>query len=162
VTTAARFRTARSLGFWITVLGITFIVAGVGTWVGVSVSLSSERITVSDDAPAFGGHHLDTPWEAWAQAEQIKTHALDASDGLTYAQLEQGDPTRDVLEKASFLRSSLLTSVIAFGISLLVMGVGLGLLLTGLAIRRLSPPPQTEEVAATEPVRAGVASPAVA
>ena len=163
VTTTARTRTARGLGLWITVLGVIFIVSGVGSWVGVSVSLGSERITVSDDASAFGGNHLDTPWEAWVQAEQIKTHALAASEGKTYAQLDREDPVRDTLQTASFLRSSLLTSVIAFGISLLVMGVGLGLLLTGLAIRKLAPRAEVEPVAVTERAPAGAtASPAVA
>ena len=164
MTTTARSRAARSLGLWVTILGITFIVAGVGSWVGVSVSLGSERITVSDDAPAFGGNRLDTPWEAWAQTEQIKKHALDASGGQTFAQLDRDDPVRATLETASFLRTSLLTSVIAFGISLLVMGVGLGLLLTGLAIRKLAPVAQVEPAAVAERAPAGVASasPAIA
>ncbi|UJP39718.1 aromatic ring-opening dioxygenase LigA [Cellulomonas palmilytica] len=166
MTTTARTRTARNLGLWVTILGIVFIVSGIGSWVGVSVSLGSERITVSDDAPAFGGQRLDTPWEAWAQAEQIKTHALAASEGQTFAQLDRENPVRETLETASFLRTSLLTSVIAFGISLLVLGVGLGLLLTGLAIRALAPRAQVEvePATATEPARAGIApaSPAVA
>jgi hypothetical protein len=64
----------------------------------------------------------------------IKEHALDIGGGKTYAQLPQDDPTRDTVMTASFLRSSLFTSVVAFGVAALVAGLGLLFILLGLAL----------------------------
>ena len=130
---------ARGLGLWVIVFGIIFIVAGAVTWGAVSTNLAAENITVSDDASAFQGQLVDTPWEAWVQADIINHHALDSSGGKTYAELDRDDPVRETMMTASFLRSSLFTSVVAFGVALLVVGVGVALLLVGIALRRLSP-----------------------
>ncbi|WP_444664926.1 aromatic ring-opening dioxygenase LigA [Cellulomonas sp. CW35] len=130
---------ARGLGLWVIVFGIIFIVAGAVTWGAVSTNLAAENITVSDDASAFQGQLVDTPWEAWVQADIINHHALDSSGGKTYAELDRDDPVRETMMTASFLRSSLFTSVVAFGVALLVVGVGVTLLLVGIALRRLSP-----------------------
>jgi len=130
---------ARGLGLWVIVFGIVFIVAGAVTWGAVSTHLAAEEITVSGDASAFAGSRVDTPWEAWVQADVINTHALDASGGRTYAELDQGDPVRETVMNASFLRASLFTSVVAFGVALLVVGIGVVLLLVGVGLRRLSP-----------------------
>ena len=62
----------------------------------------------------------------------IKKHASEIADGQTYAQLEQDDPRRDAVMTSSFLRSSLFTSVVAFGVAALV--VGLGVLFLGVAV----------------------------
>ncbi|GEA81013.1 aromatic ring-opening dioxygenase LigA [Cellulomonas uda] len=130
---------ARGLGLWVIVFGIIFIVAGAVTWGAVSTNLAAENITVSDDASAFQSQLVDTPWEAWVQADIINHHALDSSGGKTYAELDRDDPVRETMMTASFLRSSLFTSVVAFGVALLVVGVGVALLLVGIALRRLSP-----------------------
>jgi hypothetical protein len=106
------------------------------TWGAVANNLAAEKITVSDDAQAFGGELVDTPWEAWFQADIINTHALEASDGKTYAELDQDDPTRQTVMTASFLRASLFTSVVAFGVALLVVGIGVVFILIGLALRK--------------------------
>ena len=99
-------------------------------------NLAAEKITVSDDAQAFGGQLVDTPWEAWFEADIIDTHALEASGGQTYAELDQDDPTRQTVMTASFLRASLFTSVVAFGVALLVVGIGVVFILVGWALRK--------------------------
>lgn len=137
---ARRRPAARLLGTLVLALGALLTVAGVATWFGIGASLAQEEIRVSDDAPAFAGQLVDTPWEAWAQAEAIRGHALAESDGRTYAELEQDDPARPMVQTASFLRASLMTSVIASGVALLVVGVGTGFLLTGSALRSLTAP----------------------
>ena len=59
----------------------------------------------------------------------------------TYAELAQDDPVRDTMMNASFLRASLFTSVVAFGICALVIGLGIVLGVIGGALRRLGSAP---------------------
>ncbi|SFJ82307.1 hypothetical protein SAMN05216467_1146 [Cellulomonas sp. KH9] len=118
--------------------GALFAVAGTGTWIAVSSNLRAEQITVSEDAAAFGGEIVDTPWEAWAQADIINKHALAGSDGKTYAELDKDDPARATVMNGSFLRASLFTSVVAFGVGLLVFGLGVVFIITGEALRRIA------------------------
>lgn len=126
----------RVVGVLTIIFGVIYIAAGGVTWGLVASNLRAEQITVSDDAPHFGGGLVDTPWEAWAQATAIEHHALAASGGKTYAQLPQDDPTRTTVMNASFLRASLYTSVVAFGVALLVFGTGVLLILIGWALHR--------------------------
>jgi len=118
--------------------GGLFAVSGTATWILVASNLRAEQITVAEDAAAFGGELVDTPWEAWAQADIINKHALAGSDGKTYAELDKDDPARATVMNGSFLRASLFTSVLAFGVSLLVVGVGVVSLVTGEALRRIA------------------------
>ncbi|WP_315095308.1 aromatic ring-opening dioxygenase LigA [uncultured Cellulomonas sp.] len=137
-TTTGSTRSIRTVGLLTIILGIIFIIAGGVTWGAVASNLAAEDITVSDDAQAFGGQLVDTPWEAWFQADIINTHALAATDGQTYAQLEQDDERRGTVMTASFLRASLFTSVVAFGIAVLVVGIGVVFLLVGWALRKIA------------------------
>lgn len=126
----------RGIGLLVIVLGIIYIVLGAVTWGAVATNLAAEKITVSDDAKAFQGQLVDTPWEAWVQADIINHHALSATDNQTYAELPQDDPRRQTVMTASFLRASLFTSVVAFGVALLVVGTGITLFFVGLGLRR--------------------------
>ncbi|GEA81463.1 aromatic ring-opening dioxygenase LigA [Cellulomonas uda] len=137
--TASTTKLPRLLGLIVIIFGAIFFVAGAATWTAVSVNLKAENITVADDAAAFAGGRVDTPWEAFSQADIIKHHALDATGGKTYAELDKEDPLRAVAMNGSFLRASLFTSVVAFGVALLVMGLGIVLAVTGVAIRKLAP-----------------------
>ena len=137
------------LAIIVIVFGAIFAVAGTGTWIAVSSNLRAEQITVADDAAAFAGQIVDTPWEAWAQADIINHHALDASGGKTYSQLDREDPVRETMMNGSFLRASLFTSVVAFGVALLVFGLGVVFIVTGEALRRIA---VRVEAPAVEPV----------
>lgn len=128
----------RGIGLVSIIAGIVLIVAGIATWIVVSNQLSAENITVSDDANMMAGRHVNGPLTAYAQAEVINKHALEASGGATYAELDQDDPTRQTVMTASFLRASLFTSVVAFGVAALVVGLGVLFLLLGAALRRLA------------------------
>ena len=141
-----------------------FLIAGVGTWAAVATNLKAEQITVSADAAHFAGELVDTPWEAFAEADIIKHHSLAASQDKTYAEIgadmntleaqltEDGlspeeikaDETyaalagaRTTVMNGSFLRASLFTSVIAFGVGALVAGLGVVLGLIAFALRKL-------------------------
>ena len=82
------------------------------------------------------------PFTAYAQADIINQHALEASGGQTYAQLGQDDPMRETMMTASFLRASLFTSVVAFGVAALVIALGILFIMVGSALRRLAAAPE--------------------
>ncbi|MFC8922359.1 hypothetical protein [Cellulosimicrobium sp. NPDC057127] len=136
--TVSPARGVRGIGLFSIIAGIVLVLAGVATWIVVANELSSEQITVSDDASFLAGRHVNGPLTAYAQADVIDQHALEASGGQTYAELDQDDPTRETVMNASFLRASLYTSVVAFGVSALVVGLGILFVLVGLALRKLA------------------------
>jgi len=135
--TGERSGAVRVLGLITLILGVVFIVAGGITWGAVASNLAAEKITVSDDAAAFQGQLVDTPWEAWVQADIINTHALSETDGKTYAELDRDDPARSTVMTASFLRASLFTSVVAFGVAVFAFGIGIVLVIIGVALLRI-------------------------
>ena len=116
---------------------MVFIVAGVATYVMVSTTLSSENITVSEDASMFAGQHVDQPWEAFAEASVIDKHANEISGGKSYAELPRTDPNRTTVMNASFLQASLFTSVVAFGVAAMAAVVGAVFIVIGLALRAM-------------------------
>ena len=115
-------------------LGILLVVGGIGTWTMVRATLVDEQITIPDDG-CLAESTVAGPFTAYCQAMVIREHALDATDGLTYAQLDREDPRRDLAMNASFLQASLFTSVVAFGVAAMAIGQGLLFILIGLGIR---------------------------
>ena len=128
----------RLLGIAVIVAGAILAVSGVITWIVVQTQLADEQITVSDDADRFAGEPVDGPLTAYAEADAIEGHALEASGGLTYAELPHEDPTRETVMTASFLRASLFTSVVSFGVAAMAMGLGVVLILIGVALLLLA------------------------
>ena len=124
----------RILAILVILGGLILMVAGAFTWFVVRDQLSDEKITVSDDAARFAGDEVDGPFTAYEQARVINKHALEASDGLTYAELDQDDPRRDTVMTASFLRASLYTSVVSFGVAFFAFGMGILMILVGWAL----------------------------
>ncbi|MFB9732981.1 aromatic ring-opening dioxygenase LigA [Ornithinimicrobium kibberense] len=111
------------------------IIAGGATYVMVSQELSRANVTVAEDADFLAGEHVDGPFSAYSQAQIIDKHAPDSTGGKTYAELDREDPLRDVAMNASFLRASLFTSVVSFGVAVMAMGVGLAFILAGVGLR---------------------------
>jgi flagellar basal body-associated protein FliL len=144
----------RLLGLLVVIAGAILVVAGVGTYAMVSNKLADQQITVSDDAAHFAGQHVTQPWQAYAQANVIAKHANEIAGGKTYAELPQDDPNRDTVMTASFLQASLFTSVVAFGVAAMAVGMGVVFILLGVAVRSLG----VGRVVATDP--AGTTSPA--
>ena len=138
------------------IAGIIFIVAGGATWGLVSGQLADQNITVSDDSPMLAGDDVNGPFSAYAEAQIINTHSLAATEGKTYAELggavkaaeaagdtalaEELQGQRNTVMNASFLRASLFTSVVAFGVAALVMGLGVLVALIGWAFTTVSKP----------------------
>jgi hypothetical protein len=142
------------------VAGCIMIVAGSFTYYLVHRELADEKIVVSDDAENFAGDEVDGPFSAYSEATVIKKHAAEIADGQTYAQLDREDPRREQVMTSSFLRASLFTSVVAFGVAALVVGLGVLFIGIGIALIALDrrtavapaafepqPPPATPTVA---------------
>ena len=123
------------------VVGALFIIVGIVAWILVTNQLTAEKITIPDDAAAFQGQQVTGPLTAYVQADIINHHAMEASGGKTYAELDQDDPVRATVMQASFLRASLFTSVVAYGVSLFAAGVGVISILFGWALHRLASTP---------------------
>ena len=87
----------------------------------------------ADDA-AIPGARVDDPATARAMADIIRGHAMEATGGLTYSEMERDDPNRQVAFQAASLRTSLYTSVMAFEVANLVLGLGAMIAVTGLAV----------------------------
>jgi ABC-type sugar transport system permease subunit len=120
------------------IIGVVFIGAGVVTWFVVQDQLAAEKIVVSDDADMLAGDEVNGPFSAYAQAQVINKHAKEATGGKTYAELEKDDPARQTAMQASFLRASLFTSVVAFGVAAMAVVLGVALILVALALRSLA------------------------
>ena len=130
-------KTPKVIAILLYVAGAILLVGGAGTWYTVSTQLAAENITVTDDAPCQQGQDVNGPLEAYCMAEIINTHALEATGGKTYAELDREDPLRAVAQSASFLRASLFTSVVAFGVAAFAMGIGVMSILIGVGISAL-------------------------
>jgi xanthosine utilization system XapX-like protein len=131
-------KNARVLGIITAIAGVVLIFAGAVTYLMIRHELAAEKITVAADAAHFAGRPVKGPFTAFAQAEVIKKHANEIGGGKTYAELDKDDPKRQTVMTASFLRASLFTSVVAFGVAALVMGLGLLFILVGAAIVALA------------------------
>lgn len=129
---------AKLAGTIAVVVGLLFAVAGTATWFTVRANLVAENITLAEDAAAFQGNRVDGPIDAFLQAEVINKHALAMSEGKTYAELDREDPIRATVMNGSFLRASLFTSVVAFGVSALTIATGLVLAGLGWGLRGLA------------------------
>jgi len=146
------------------VLGLVFLAAGAYTVLRgfdaknqVRDELVAQRITTPEDA-SIPNARVDDAATAESMAEIIDVHALEATDGRTYAEMgrfltadgtdtndeaaalkdENGrpvaNPLRNTAFQASTLRTSLYTSVMAFNVSDLVIGLGLMIGVLGLAV----------------------------
>lgn len=120
------------------VIGLILIIGGAATWIMVSNTLSEQRITVSDDAPCLAGDDVNGPLSAYCEAMIIDEHALEATGGKRYAELDREDPLRQVAATSSFLQASLFTSVVAFGVAAVAILIGALFILIGLGIRDVS------------------------
>jgi hypothetical protein len=126
------------------------VIGGIATWILVSTTLNEQQITVSDDASCLAGDEVNGPFSAYCEATVIETHALEATGGMYYAQLDREDPLREVAMNAAFLQTSLFTSVVAFGTAAMAILVGVLFVLIGVGIRDVAEhiPDTTRDVTA--------------
>lgn len=147
-------KSVRVIGILSIVAGVILVVAGGITYGMVSSQLAEQKIVVPDDAAFLAGAEVRGPFSAYAEADIINTHALESSEGKTYAELgslareaeaagdtelaEEYSAQRATVMNASFLRASLFTSVVAFGVAALVMGLGVLFGLVGWALMSIA------------------------
>lgn len=115
-------------------LGVILVLGGAATWFVVSDTLGEQNITTPDDA-CLPGRQVTGPFTAYCQAQVIQEHTLESTGGQTYAELDPDDPLRETAMNSSFLQASLFTSVLAFGVAAMAVGMGLIFILIGLGIR---------------------------
>lgn len=153
-TVSTNGKAVRLVGLVTIIAGIVLLIGGAATWTMVRGQLAAENITVAEDAAMFGGKQVDGPLDAFYQADIINKHALEGSGGKTYAELDRDDPARATVMNGSFLRASLFTSVIAFGVAAFAAGMGVLFILVGWALRKLAPADTVVPAAQTVPARA--------
>jgi hypothetical protein len=132
----------------------------------------------AQDPGSLAGKNVVDPFTAYAQAEAINHHSLTATNGRTYAQLggditaatktltdggmsaadAAKDPSvvklqgeRSTIQTGSLLRASLFTSIVAFGVAALVIGLGILFILVGFALRSLTAKPAVAAAATVAP-----------
>jgi hypothetical protein len=146
------------------ILGLVFVGAGVYTANRgfdakdqVKGELLAQRITTPADA-SIPNATVDSPATAKSMADIIGHHADEATKGKTYSELGRylakdgtdtneataaltgadgkpvANPVRNVAFQASSLRTSLYTSVMAFNVAQLVVGLGAMMLALGVAV----------------------------
>jgi hypothetical protein len=119
----------------VAIAGVLMIAAGAVTWFVVRDQLAAEQIVVAEDADLMAGEKVEGPITAYAQADIINQHALEGSDGRTYAQIpREEEEARGTVMTASFLRASLFTSVVSFGVAAMAAGIGLIFILVSWAL----------------------------
>jgi hypothetical protein len=125
-------RVVKFIGAVVAIIGIVMTVAGGFTWYTVRSQLIEESITVAkiteQNPGTFAGKRIDDPFTAYAQANAIKEHVIAGGKAFDAQQRQY----------ASFLRASLYTSVISFGVSVLVFALGIIFILIGFALVKVS------------------------
>ena len=111
--------------------GGVMLVQGFDARAQVRASLVAERITTHDDA-AIPSVPVDSAATALAQAEIIQQHALEATEGRTWADMDREDPQRPFYLQAVTLRTSLMSAYMAFKLADLVIGLGVLFVVVGL------------------------------
>ncbi len=146
------------------VFGVASIIIGYQGREDVRQMLADEQITVSADAENYAGEPVNTGAKAQAQADVIRKHQLEASGGLTYAQMgrfatpdgnpagtnnaeeaaknDAGAPVANAVRNqwvtATALSTSLNTAYFAEQVGLFSMVMGFALLLTGIGFAVLT------------------------
>ncbi|MDE8670986.1 hypothetical protein PY310_20705 [Pseudarthrobacter sp. H3Y2-7] len=140
----------RGVGGFAVAAGTLLVAAGAGAWVTITKQLQAEKIDVPGDAPMLAGKRVQGPATAYVEALVIKRHAERGAGGRTFADISNAlrgvDGCSDeaaelrkqsvALSTAASLRTSLMTSVLAYGVSAFAAGLGAFFLLAGSFLRR--------------------------
>jgi hypothetical protein len=140
----------RSVGGLAIAAGGLFVTVGAGAWIAVAKQLRAEKIDVPGNAPMLKGKRVQGPATAYVEALVIKGNAERGAGGRTFADISAAlrgvDGASDeaaelrkqsaALSTAASLRTSLMTAVLAFGVSAFAGGIGTLLIATGTQLRR--------------------------
>ncbi len=117
------------------VVGGLLIASGIATWILVSNTLDQQQITVALDADCLAGDEVNGPFSAYCETRIIEKHALEATGGKYYAELDRDDPARQTAATAAYLQASLFTSIVAFGVAGMAILIGVLFILIGFGMR---------------------------
>lgn len=150
MTSPAPISTFRCIGGFVIAAGSLLLAVGAGAWLTVTKQLRDEKITVPGNAPVLAGKRVQDPVTAYVEALVIKRNAERSAGGRTFADISaalrgvdgSSDEARELrnqsaaLSTAASLRTSLMTSVLAYGVSALVGGLGALFVIVGSQLRR--------------------------
>ena len=117
-------------------MGLARLAAGVIAWCTVRAQLRAERIVIQSGPLA--GRAVQGPVTAFAQTVEVRATALSNTDGRTFAEIDQSDPLKRMALHATLIRSSLFSSMLAFGTAAAEMAHGLGFVVVGAALSRIA------------------------
>lgn len=151
MTLASSIPALRRAGGLAVAAGALFAAAGAGAWCAVTKQLRDEKITVPGNAPVLAGKPVQGPVTAYVEALVIKGNAERGAGGRTFADISDAlrgveagsDEARELrnqssaLSTAAALRTSLMTSVLAYGVSAFAAGLGVFLAVFGSRLRRV-------------------------
>jgi len=127
-----------ALAFVVVVVGVVRGIAGLIAWITVRSQLAAERIRIPGSAERMAGRPVRGPLSAFEEAAFIRKSALRATGGKTYGELDEGAPMAQLAMQSSLLRSSLFTSILAFGVAAAEMAQGIVLVAIGAALLRIA------------------------
>jgi len=140
----------RNVGGLAIAAGSLFVAVGVGAWFTVTKQLRDENITLPGNAPVLAGKPVQGPVSAYVEAGVIKNNAERGAGGRTFADvsaaLREVDGSSEEaaelrkhsasLATGASLRTSLMTSVLAYGVSVFAGGLGAFLVIVGSQLRK--------------------------
>lgn len=132
-----------ALGRLVTAAGIVETLAGAAAWMAVRSQLSGERIVVPSSAQRLANRPVQGPLTAFEQAAEVRRIALTATGGRSYGEMAEEDPLARMALEAALIRSSLFTSVLAFGVAGSQIAIGALFVFVGMALSRTSVGPPT-------------------
>ena len=124
---------------WLGAVVLGFVFIGAGAYMvseGLSAkdqvhdTLVAERITTAEDA-SIPNAAVDDAATAESQANVIKAHTLESTEGKTYAEMDREDPQRALYLNSVSLRTALNLAVMGFKVSDLVIGMGAFIIVVG-------------------------------
>lgn len=140
---AARDRLVSGLATVVVGMGVTRGLMGLLAWLTVRSQLAAERIRIPDTAGHLAGRAVRDPLSAFWETEVIRRVTLKATGGRTYGELDEDDPIARMAMESSLLRSSLFTSILAFGVAAAEMAQGVALVVIGAALLRVDRRPRS-------------------
>src|SRR3970040_691933 len=109
------------LGFVFIAAGAYMVSEGLSAKDEVHDTLVAERIVTAEDA-SIPNAAVNDAATAESQANVIKAHTLESTEGKTYAEMDREDPQRALYLNSVSLRTALNLAVMGFRLSGLVMG----------------------------------------
>lgn len=121
----------RLSSFLAILVGIIMIVGGIWAICFTYQNITQEKITTPSDA-SIPGTLVRGPFTLKSQADIIRDHTLETTNGLTYAQMSRTDENRPLWITATTLTTALNLGIITYVFSGLILLFGIISVWTGI------------------------------